>query len=214
MRITFCLAVASLLGTAASAQDWSGKTYKFDDIYPGYIVSQKGDTTTGYVLHGGRAYNQGRCVFFEDATRKSRREFKPSELKAYGVADKHYRSMHFSGGLLAKPMSFVLVSRPGAITMFTYYSKNNDNLLQVRGGNESLADFDARIHGDEIVWQKGGEEPLQQQDLVLGFAKKVSKLVSDYPELSAKVAAKEKGYGLAGIYNIMEEYNRWAESRK
>jgi hypothetical protein len=213
MRL-LAFALMLFVSISASAQDWSGKTIKFDDIYPGYIVSLKGDTTTGYVLHGGRSYNQERCVFFEDATKKKRREFKPSELKAYGVADKHYRSLHFSGGLLAKPMSFVLVSKPGAITGFTYYSPKNDNLFQVRGGNESLADFDARIHSDEIVWQKGSEDPVQHTDFVLGFAKKMSKLVADNTELAAKVSNKEKGYGLTSVFSIIEEYNRWAETKK
>jgi hypothetical protein len=37
----------------------------------------------------------------------------------------------------------------------------------------------------------------------------MSKLVDDYPELAAKVEAKEKGYGLMKIYDIVDEYNVW-----
>jgi hypothetical protein len=190
-------------------QDWSGKQYQFDEVYPGYIITLKGDTATGYILHGGRAFNQNRAVFYPDASRKNKKEFKPSELKGYGVADKHYRSVHFSGGLLAKPLSFVLVSQPGRITQFIFYSKKGDNLVNVRSPQESLADFDARIHNDEIVWQKGDETPVQQADFVMGFAKKMSKLVAEDTELAKKVSDKEKGYGLGNIYNIISEYNKW-----
>ena len=77
------------------------------------------------------------------------------------------------------------------------------------GKNETQAQYDERIHTDEIVWQKLDEKPIQQQDFALGFAKRMSKLVDDYPELAAKVEAKEKGYGLFKIYDIVDEYNAW-----
>jgi len=196
MKLCALFAGFLLSSFAAFAQDWSGTIYKFEEIYPGYIVSQQGDTTQGYVLHGGRAFNQQRCVFYADGAKKGRRDFKPGELKAYGVADKHYRSIRFSGGLLAKPQSFVLLSKNGAISGFIYYNKKDDQLVYLRGANESLADFDARIHTEDWVLQKLNEQPIQQAELLLGFAKKVSKLVSEHTELATKVANKEKDMAL------------------
>ena len=38
-------------------------------------------------------------------------------------------------------------------------------------------------------------------------AKKISKLVEDYPELSSKIANKEKGYGIMNMASIADEYN-------
>jgi hypothetical protein len=47
----------------------------------------------------------------------------------------------------------------------------------------------------------------------LGFAKKLSQYLSDYPELSKKVADKEKGYGMLKLLDIIAEYNSWYASR-
>ena len=209
----FTLIISCLLSLFSFAQDWSGKTYKYYDIYPGYVITLKGDTITGYIEHGNRISNQKQCVYYADASKKNRKEYKPSDLKGYSVSDKVYRSVHFSGGLTAKPLSFVLVAKPGHITQYWYYSKKDD-VAAIKMGNESDADYDVRVNKDENVWQKGDENPFQQSDLVLGFAKKMNKLVSEYSELAKKVEDKEKGYGLTNIYNIIEEYNKWWESNK
>ena len=44
---------------------------------------------------------------------------------------------------------------------------------------------------------------------LLGFKKKMSEYVSDYPELAKKIEKKEKGYGAMGHYQIVDEYNAW-----
>lgn len=49
--------------------------------------------------------------------------------------------------------------------------------------------------------------------LLLGFPKKMSSYVKDYPELSAKIANKEKGYGFTNINAIVKEYNTWYLSK-
>jgi hypothetical protein len=208
--VLFCLSLSFI----SKAQDWSGKNYQFGEIYPGHIITLQGDTLTGYLVHNGRSTNQKWVKYYTDASKKEGREYKPKELKGYRVGDKEYRSISFSGGLMAKPLSFVLVTKPGRITQFTYYSKKDEALVYVRGGRETEAEFDARIHTDELVWKKGDESPIQQQDFVLGFAKKMSKLVSENVELAKKVEDKEKGYGFTNIYNIVEEYNKWWDATK
>lgn len=45
--------------------------------------------------------------------------------------------------------------------------------------------------------------------LLLGFPKKMSEFVKDYPELAAKIANKEKGYGFLNINAVIREYNKW-----
>ncbi len=206
------LVIGLLISSGCFAQDWTG-TYKYYDIYPGYIITLTGDTTKGYVEHGNRSSNQKNCIFYTDASKKDKQKYKASEINGYGVADKHYRSIHFTGGLNSKPIGFVLVLKPGRVTQFFYYSKK-DNVMEIMGKNETQAEYDARIHTDEVVWQKLDETPFQQTELILGYAKKISKLLADYPELSAKVENKEKGYGLLNIYKVMDEYNEWWAQKK
>ena len=208
MKTVYTFIACLLLSGSSMAQDWSGEKYKYNEIHPGYIVSLTGDTTRGYVEHGNRTSNQKTCIFYTDASKKERQKLKADDISAWGVADKHYRSIHFTGGLLGKPLGFVLLVKAGRVNQFVYYSRK-DNILDVMGKNETYAQYDERIHTDEIVWQKLDEKPFQHTELILGFAKKISKLLSDYPELSAKVESKEKGYGLLNIFDIMDEYNAW-----
>lgn len=190
------------------AQDWGGVNYEYYKAYPGYIITNAGDTVRGYVEHGDRTRNQTKCIFFTDiSNNKTKKTYKPDELKGYSVGDKLYRSVRYSGGLFGKPLNFLLIVKQGKVTQFNFYSK--DELIKVLMGNETEAQRDARVSKEEIVWQKDNEDPIPNTSLFLGFAKKVSKLVSDYPELAKKVENKENGYTTLKILDIIDEYNKW-----
>ncbi len=209
----FCLlAVVSLFASSSLGQDWSGNTYKYYEIYPGYIISPSGDTSHGYVEHGNRSSMQKQVIFYSDASKKERKKFKPADLKGYGVADKNYRFVEFGGGSFSKPASFVLVSKPGRITGYYYYTTKDG--IGIQGKNETAAQFDERTHTDEILWQRLDGKVIQHQTLILGFAKKFSALMDDHPELSSKISGKEKGYGLTNVFSIVDEYNSWWANKK
>ena len=91
------------------------------------------------------------------------------------VGDKTYRSIHYSGGLLAKPLRFNLVTTDGAITEFIFYDE--------MGTGET-----------KTVYHKphdaNNAQPVELQSFGLKFAKKMSEYVADYAELSKKVADK------------------------
>jgi hypothetical protein len=53
------------------------------------------------------------------------------------------------------------------------------------------------------------KEVIDFASFVLGFPKKMSENVKDYPELATKIANKEKGYGFLNINTIVKEYNTW-----
>ncbi len=52
-------------------------------------------------------------------------------------------------------------------------------------------------------------EAVDFSGMLLGFKNKMSGYVKDFPELSAKIANKEKGYGITNINRIVREYNTW-----
>lgn len=190
---TGLLACTLLLSVASFSQDWSGKLYKMYEIHPGYIIGLKNDTTHGFILLNNRVENQTSVAFYTTATDvKTRKLFKPTELQGYMVGDKFYRSINYSGGLSSKKQEFVLEVKPGHLAQMMYYLSNN--------GSE----------GDEqMVWYREGEKPIQHKDFILGFAKKMSKLISDYPELAKKVEDKEDGYRIGKVFQIVDEYNKW-----
>ncbi|MDQ3111428.1 MAG: hypothetical protein M3R17_16195 [Bacteroidota bacterium] len=191
----------------ANAQDWSGKVYKIGTIYPGYYVSLKGDTVRGYFMHNNQVKNQLKCEYYKNETdRNTTQSFGPEDISSYVVADKLYRSIHFSGGLLAKPMRFNLVTTDGGggISIFNFY---DETYAREPDGSIKYT----------VVYYKPNDaanpKPMMLQDFGLGFAKKMAAFVADYEELSKKVADKEKGYGMIQIDKIVEEYNTWYKTK-
>jgi hypothetical protein len=183
-----------------NAQDWSGKIYQIGKIYPGFYVTNSNDTVQGYFLHGNQPGNQKKCYFYtNEMDKKATSEFKPEDIKSYKVADKLYRSINFSGGLMAKPLRFNLVTKDGGISEYVFYSEDG-------------------AAAPEPVFHKAHDlannKPLQMSYFGLGFAKKLSEYVSDYPALAAKVSGKEKGYGMLNLLVIIDEYNVWYAAKK
>jgi hypothetical protein len=56
-------------------------------------------------------------------------------------------------------------------------------------------------------------EVVDISSLLLGYVKKMSGYVKDYPELAAKITNKEKGYGMLNINDVVREYNTWYMSK-
>lgn len=204
MRRTGILIVLCLTLVVAKAQpkdpDWSETVYKIGKIYPGFYVTNTNDTIHGYFLHDDKKGNQKKCRFYtNEMDKKPTAEFKPEDIKSYKVADKLYRTLNYSGGLLNKPLRFLLVTNDGGITEFVFYSE--DAAVQAQGVFHKPKD---PSHSDPITVSYFG----------LSFAKKLSDYISDYPVLAQKVANKEKGYGLLNLMAIIAEYNEWFAAKR
>lgn len=203
MKKITSIAALLLVAFTAGAQDWSGKIYRFGEIYPGYYVGEKGDTVRGYFKMGDQITNQVGCNYYKNETDKKATEvFDPEDIQSYKVGDKIYRSIHYSGGLLAKPIKFNLVIKDGAITQFKWYDIKT--LLPVTTYEEK--EVYVNYH------DKANPKTLAHDDTIIGFAKKFSAFIGDYKELSEKVANKEKKYTAFQLYDIIDEYNAWAKT--
>lgn len=206
MKKSAVAALLCLIIAGAKAQvnpiepDWSGNVYKPGGIYPGFYVSNANDTVYGYFMHDDKKSNQKKCRFYvNELDRKPTSEFKPEDIKSYKVGDKLYRTLNYSGGLLNKPLRFLLVTRDGGITEFVFYSEDGEKT-------------------PEAVFHKPKDpahsDPITMSYFGLSFAKKLSDYISDYPALAGKVSGKEKGYGLLNLYAIIDEYNQWFATKK
>jgi hypothetical protein len=115
-----------------------------------------------------------------------------------------YRTVRYSGGLSSKAQRFLLVTMPGEITEFYFYSE--DPMVAV----EADRPYD-------LVYYKWhdpkNDKPVTNSKFVFSFAKNMSEYVADYPELAEKVRNKEKGYGMLDMTKIMTEYNAWYASK-
>ena len=211
-KAKFILMVTLAISFSAKAQDWSGKIYQFDKVYPGYVVKLTGDTIRGFVEHNRRYENQNKCIFFSDpADKKSKTVYKPDDIKGYSVGDKVYRSIRYSGGLFGKTLKFNLLLKEGHITQYMFYNKEEGFVLQVRNAGETDYDYDKRSSTEQPVYQKGDEQPFSHDKFALRWAKVMAELVADDTELAAKVSQKQEGYKFLNHYKVLDEYNAWYE---
>lgn len=196
--------------TCLCAQDWSPTVYRVGEKYQGYIVKNDGTKTEGYLeaqergsVEGMGYSNQNRVIFYSSPNdKKSKETYKPEDLKEYKIADKLYKTMNYSGGLMAKPLRFVLTKIEGQIGLYVWYDHNGYGSGHIP------------IYTEKLVIQKGDEKPMEFSNFALSFAKKMSEMTSDYAELSKKVLDKESGYGMASYENVINEYNTWYKAKK
>jgi hypothetical protein len=93
---------------------------------------------------------------------------------------------------------WVILNRQGVIEHVTYITSavttSNVNTTPVTG---------------DLIIKNGQWET--NTSLVMGYKKKMSSFISDYPELAVKVTNGEKGYGFINYLNVVDEYNAWFE---
>jgi len=202
--LTICL--FSLL--SSNAQNWDN--YRVGRKYEGYVITNDGAKIEGYVLAQIRASalhsglwndNQTRVEFYIDPNDKNTRTvYSPEDIKEYMINGMIYRTVNYSGGLLSKPLRFLLLQQDGHIARYIWYENE---------GTDTYPNFK-----EKTVFQKGNERSFELTDYAINFSKKMSALVSDYPELARKVAQKEKGYRMLNIYEIIDKYNEWYSVQK
>ena len=213
MKTLSTLLVISLFSLTLFAQDsdWSKDVYNVGELYPGHIIKLNGEKVEGHIqaqqrcgLTGVTHSNQTRVIFYTDPNnKKSKTVYKPEELKGYLIADKEYKAMNYSGGLMKKPVRFVLKKVDGAIAQYEWWSYD-----EMKPGDEGYR-VGAKKYNSTLLFQKGDEMPKPYNSYAMGFSKKFPELISDHKELAAKVAKKEKGYKMLNMFDVIEEYNAW-----
>ncbi|MDB5030062.1 hypothetical protein [Mucilaginibacter sp.] len=163
-------------------------------VHPGTITTLDGQTVKGYIYYDDRQANQKKCIYYTDFNDvHTEKVYKPADIAGYTIENMQYKSINYSGniGFGKGNRNFVYITQPGAITTFTYWAPT-----------------------EQLLWQKGDEEPFSNASMVFGFKKTMLNLVGDDVELAGKVDRKDKGYGILGVATIVNEYNAWAASKK
>jgi len=185
--------LVAFIGMSAVAQ--STKPNLEYRLYPGTVTTQDGQTISGYVSNRDNESNQSKCIFYTDMhDGRTKKVYKPSELKGYSVENIQYKSMDYSGniGIGKATRSFIFIAKPGPISSYIYFIDRDE----------------------QPIWQKGDEEPVSNATMLFGFKKAITKLVGDDADLAGKIDRKEKGYGKLDIMAIVDEYNTWAAAKK
>jgi hypothetical protein len=210
MKLKYILTVIvfAIIGNL-TAQDWSTNTYRYGELYEGYIIDLAGKKTEGFIKYDDRYSMQNDITFYVDKNdKKNKVKYKTEELTEYKVADKLYHCIHYSGGLFSKPVRGNLVVNEGCIMEYVWYNRSESYLTMQRAANESDEDFYGRMYPPVTVYKKKDDQDCKTMDsFALKFASKMSEWIADNKELAKKVSDSEKGYGAMGILRIIEEYN-------
>ncbi len=194
---------------------------KLFSLYPGYVVTRKGDTLKGYVLLKNLIANQDKVIFYptQEKNKEQAQKFKPKEVKAYKVGPRYYESYKFRPGVSsyatndAKAYHFVLKVIDGPVSLYKWYyetTQRSEDRVKINEEHPLESHVDLSFDESDLkyitLFKKLDGEITKP---ALNFKKQMSKLLADYPELAKKIASKEKGYRSWDLEKIIREYNEW-----
>lgn len=178
------------LSTALSAQE---DPYETNVFYDGYIVHKDGTKERGFIQYLYEADRYEKVVFRKEQGGK-KLKYKTKDLDGYMVAEKTYKAVEYDD-VIGKGRKFLAVDKEGCINVYYYTQRDDDGSWSV------------------INVFENDKTAVNYQKFALNFAKKMAEFVEEDAELSAKVAEKEKGYGMLQMHDIIEEYNERCENR-
>lgn len=200
------------LSSLSFSQDWSTDTYKYDELYPGYVITLKGEKIEGYIKYRNRFIMQEEVIFFSDPNVVStKKRYEAKDLLEYEVADKHYACIRYSGGKNNYPeiRGNLVVRGTGCIKEYIWYSQAAGYTTMAKFEGESDEDFGNRKFPSTTVFYKEGDDIAVEMNFFKeDFVKRVSEYVSGNKELAKKVKTGQSGYNREGdVRKIFDEYN-------
>lgn len=205
-------------GRNLKAQD--SLTIRLWTRYPGYIITNEGDTVRGILLLKNKISNQGKVFFFDnEKAEEPSAKYKPREIRAYKVADRFYEIVKYSPEYTTMRYCFLLRIIDGPIKLYHAYY---DDKKRIEINEEEIwkskidLSFSESELKEQILGCRNGEEIQDFGSLayLMKFKKTMSEYLSDCPEIAGKIANKEKGFQWTDIEKIIKEYNQWYISNK
>jgi hypothetical protein len=214
----FCILAIFVLSGYCHAQEPDGSVKLFT-IYPGYIVTNTGETINGYLMLKNKISNQGKVFFFKTPDDKNPIKYKPRDIKAYKVADRYYETMKYSPEYTTMRYCFLLRVIDGPVTLYKAYYDDKQR-IKVDENDIWNSKIDFSFSEDELKDQvlgcRKGEELQDFGSLpyLMKFKKTMSEYLSDCPAIARKIADKKEGYVWADLEKIINEYNTWYLTNK
>ena len=167
--------------------------------YPeGYIVSNTGDTTWGYVRTGNDFKDQQYIIFYDEYAVKSR--YTPERIAAFGYNDRHFESKprpYLYSGLLADTVMFLQRLVDGPARLYRFYTRRSVFTLQ-----KGPAFFDLLQKPDGRMYE-----------VSYNFKwKRIADALEDYDELAQ--AIRNDLFNPNDIREIIRAWNDWYEEQR
>ena len=222
LKILCFLNLIILIGVNANAQS-SKNAMAPKTNYPGYVITPKSDTISGYLRFSNLIENQEAVQFFKNTDdKKYQKQYKPEDIVAYQVGSKYYESVKYNyTGELGKN-HFFLCLIDGPVSVYKWYEEPESRLLNTSKPMDKFAKNQQpkKNYNEKELVSKGffkkldGElQDLRKLNNVADFKKEMIALVDDDQDLAKKIAQEADGYKFEDRMKIIEEYNAWYLSK-
>lgn len=210
MRILFAL-LAFVCVNSLNAQNWHSPEYVYDERYEGYVITKEGEKIQGYVKYRNRFIMQEEVIFFTDKdNEKTKKRYFTHELQGFGVADKVYECLAYSGGASVTEIRALLVVRSaGCIKEYVWYDRADGYTTMVLMEGETEEQLGTRKFPPTKIYYKTGDDiPVSAKYFEDEFEKKMALYIKENKELVKKVKSGLVGYNKAMYVDaIFKEYN-------
>jgi hypothetical protein len=213
LRLLTCIIAIAPFKPLHAQQDSSA--VRLWTLYPGYVITNSGDTVHGYLMLKNLINNQGKVFFFNDSTQEDYTvKYKPGDIKAYKVGPRFYETLKFPVTNTTRTRSFFLRAIDGPITLYKSYFDDKERVKidedDIWNSKIDLSFSESELK-ENLLGRKLGAEIVDfgSFSFLLKFKKTMAEYVSDYPDLAKKIANKEKGYEWADLEKVIREYNSW-----
>ena len=199
-----------LSSISLNAQDWSANTYTYGEQYEGYVIDLNGDRIEGFIKYRNRVIMQEEIIFYAEKDNTStKKKYETSELNGYGVGDKTYECIPYSGSNARQSIQANLItSGEGCIKKYVWYTRASGYKSMIRKEGESDEAYGNRKFPSTIVYYKSTDGMgVTQAFFNDDFKKKMTAYTSDNKELSKKVKKGENGYQDRNFSAIIKEFN-------
>jgi hypothetical protein len=211
MKLTGIVAGLFLLSSITlNAQDWSSDNYKYGEQYEGYVIDLNGDRIDGFIKYRNRVIMQEEVIFYSDKDNPStKKKYETSELQAFGVGDKKYECIPYSGSKgVQSVQANLIISEDGCIKSYVWYTRASGYKSMKKREGESDEAYGNRKFPSTSVYFKSTDGMGVTQDFFSDdFKKKMSAYTSDNKELSKKIKKGESGYQERNFMAIVKEFN-------
>ena len=219
-RKNHLLAIFLLIGINTYAQDWFSKYEKGTKI-EGYIIGIAGDTLHGSIVYTYPIAMQKRIQFNKSGTGNPM-VFTPDDVRGYGYDDMAWTSTMIRMNTYDGPYIFkrfgIIQSDPGPLGIYRVFEEPDKHIKRLNSEDAekefrkiSLAQAEGNL--DNLYIRKGDEagELLSSKTFRKNFTERMRYYVGDFESLYTMLKNKERQ--LDDIFEIVNEYNRWFESR-
>lgn len=191
-RLSFFFLTMMIVGTTTHLKSQASR-------FPeGYIVSNAGDTTWGYVRSGDDFKDQQQIIFYDEYVIKSK--YTPERISAFGYNDRHFESKPrpvLYSGLMADTVIFLQRISDGPARLYRFYTRKSFFTLQ-----QGPAFFDVLQKPDGRLYEVS-------YNFRWG---RIADALEDYPELAQ--AIRNELFGPEDIPEIIRAYNDWYEEQR